>query len=82
MTEMNGMWVGSTMGAMRYDPKSGTWRYFNGPRMLAGESVISIAMMSDVEVFVATDTGLSRLYLEEFTLEKKAAIYEGIRAKR
>lgn len=71
----HGLWIGTEKGAIRYN--DGVWRYYHGPRWLAGERVHSIAALDD-GAWIATDGGLTFIALEEWTLARKAEHYQAM----
>lgn len=74
------IWGGTPEGAWRL--RSGEWRYFWGKRWLPANRVNGIAVDRDGSVWFATDGGVSRIYEQATTFEKKAAHYEEITAAR
>jgi hypothetical protein len=69
----NDMWIGTTNGAVRM--LKNEWQYFGAGQWLPDGHVNDIAT-GDKVVYVATDSGISILKYEPFTLLKKAAFFE------
>jgi hypothetical protein len=72
-------WVGTTRGAIRYDPSDSTRpvRYFAGKRWLPADKVTGIGFerASDT-AWIETPDGLSRIEFRPMTLEEKARHFE------
>jgi hypothetical protein len=73
------LWVGTQMGAARWNMTSNTWRYFYGNRYLPGDSNVSqVVTISPTLTLAVTDGGLSFLASETWTLAQKADHYDQI----
>ncbi|MFA6451742.1 MAG: hypothetical protein WCX65_19880 [bacterium] len=71
----NGMlWVGTTIGAERYDGKE--WEYFESKRYLPDDRVVAIAAAPDGGAWFGTPGGVSRIEYRMMTLADKAAYLE------
>ena len=68
------LWVGTAMGAARWNRTDGSWRYFYLQRYLPGLSIVS-SLSSGIANFtvIATDGGISIIESQYWTLAQKAA---------
>ncbi len=69
-----GVWLGTTNGAIRY--ADGVWEFRQGRRWLVDNHVREIVVATDGGAWFATPGGVSRIELRPMTLAKKAAFYE------
>lgn len=73
------LWVGTQAGALRWDLRADTWRFFFGPRYLPGASTVTdVAAITPTLALVVTDQGVAFLQSQTWTLAQKAAWYETI----
>jgi len=70
----NILWVGTTMGAARFDGKE--WHYLEGPEYLLDERVESIEIADDGTTWLATPRGITRVEYRMMTLAEKAEHFE------
>lgn len=68
------IWLGTRMGAIRYDGQS--WQYRQGRRWLPHDHVTGIAVDKDGNAWLATADGLSHIARRPMTLAQKAAFLE------
>ncbi len=74
------MWVGTNMGAARYDGK--TWSLRHSRRWLLNDEVHDIAFDGKGTAWIATAGGVSAIKKRSMTLAEKAAYYYDICMKR
>ena len=74
------LWVGTTIGACRYDGKE--WHYFQGPQYLDDDHVLDIAVQIHGVAWIATPAGATRVEYTPMTLEKKAEFFEDLSRSR
>ncbi len=74
------MWVGTNMGAARFDGKS--WSLRHSRRWLLSNEVRDIAFSRDGTAWIATSGGVSAIKRRKMTLSEKAAYYYDICMKR
>jgi hypothetical protein len=67
------VWVGSKGGLLYRGPDQNRWRLFHSRRWFPDNHVRDLAVRSPTEIYVQTSGGLSRLCLNETTLERKMA---------
>lgn len=68
------VWLGTTMGAIRYDGKN--WNYRQGKAWLPGDKVNDIAVDAQGGAWIATDKGIGYIERRMMTLAEKAEFYE------
>lgn len=70
----NGVWFGTTNGAIRYH--NGVWEFRQGRRWLLDNHVRDIAIDDDGNAWIATSGGVSHIAVRPMTLQQKAKFYE------
>ncbi|HUT52815.1 MAG TPA: hypothetical protein VM658_05440 [bacterium] len=68
------LWVGTTMGAARYDGTG--WRYFQGREYLADDRVEAVRALPGGGAWLITPQGDTKIEYRTMTLEDKAAYFE------
>ncbi|MCX7778585.1 MAG: transcriptional regulator, partial [Armatimonadetes bacterium] len=67
-------WFGSNFGAICY--KEGEWHYFASQRWLPSDNVRDIALCDSGVAFIATESGIAKIWQRKMTLAEKAEIFE------
>jgi len=68
------VWLGTTIGAIRYDGKD--WAYRQGRRWLPNDTVNDIAVTQEGHAWFATPDGVGLIERRPMTLAEKAEFYE------
>lgn len=71
----NTYWFGSSKGAFSI-AADGQIRYYHGKRWLVDNEVVSIRGRPNGPILVLTQSGLSQIHQQEWTLEEKADFYD------
>ena len=78
------LWVGTPSGLALWTPSAldavERWRYLAGPRWLVGEAVRAVVVVN-ASTAVLTESGVTWLTFEEWTLARKAAGYDQMLAR-
>lgn len=73
------VWVGTKKGFSLYDIGTNSFKgYFYGPRWHSGESIVGVTSAGDDIIVLHTDKGLTVVWPEEWTLQKKADHYQNM----
>ena len=76
------IWIGTKKGYSLYDIRTSSFKgYFYGPRWHSGETILGITSAGDDIVVLHTDKGLTVVWPEVWTLEKKAGHYQSMLAR-
>ncbi len=75
-----GMWVGTELGAARFDGKR--WSVRHSRRWLADDTVVDIAPDEAAGVWIATQRGVSHIAAQQMTLAEKAVYFEKVTDER
>lgn len=78
---LNGtVWVGTSMGLCEL--RGGRWHYYEGPRWLNDDRILSIHAFPDGSIWIGGPEGMSRIHGELITLEEKAEMINDIVQQR
>lgn len=69
------VWAATTRGAAQYRPEEGRWRFFHSSRWLPEDETTTVGFDHEGGVWIGRINGLTLLYREEWTLEKKADLF-------
>ena len=76
------VWIGTRKGYALFDVKSSKFfGYFYGPRWHSGEAVLGFASGGRNVTILLTDGGVTVVYPEKWTLERKASHYQAMLAR-